>query len=188
MATVSDDFASALRGWFVHRGLDPLSPSLVGTPDRLLRALEEFTAGYDQDPEQILGRTFDVHRSDQPIIVSGIPFTSICEHHLLPFSGTAVIAYLPSQGERVVGLSKLPRLLDVYARRLQTQEQLTRQVTDALEKYLVIDGAACILRSEHGCLAHRGARKPGSVMVTTSFTGVYSLAAMRSELFSLINR
>lgn len=173
MSTIADSFTAALRDWFRLRGLDPGSPALVGTPDRMLRALEEFTAGYDQDPEEILGRTFDVHRSGEPIIVNHIPFTSVCEHHLLPFSGHASVAYMPSPGAPVVGLSKIPRLLDVYARRLQTQEQLTRQVTDALEKYLTLAGAACVIRSEHGCLAHRGARKPGAVMVTMSTTGIF---------------
>lgn len=158
---------------FEELGLDPASPSLSGTPDRWLRALTEFTAGYDLDPAALLGRTFPVERSGQMIVVCGVPFTSVCEHHLLPFTGTALIAYQPSPGAEVVGLSKLPRLLDLYARRLQTQEQLTFQVTSALEKYLDITGAACAIRSEHGCLAHRGARKPGSVMVTSSYTGVF---------------
>jgi GTP cyclohydrolase IA len=186
MATIADDFTAALREWFTFRGLDPLSPSLVGTPDRFLRALAEFTGGYDLDPGEILGRTFPVERSGYPISVTNVPFTSVCEHHLLPFSGLAVISYMPAEGAEVVGLSKLPRLLDIYARRLQTQEQITKQVTTALDKHLNIDGAACILGSEHGCLAHRGARKPGAVMVTGSFTGVYEDPDTRRDLLAML--
>jgi GTP cyclohydrolase I len=183
--TAADHFRTGLRGWFEWRGLDPDSESLDGTPDRWLRAMDEFTSGYDQDPEKILGRTFEVENSGYPISVTNVPFISVCEHHLLPFSGFAMISYMPS-GNRVVGLSKLPRLLDVYARRLQTQEQITKQVTDALETYLRPKGAACILGSEHGCLAHRGARKPGAVMVTGSFTGVYEEPTTRRDLLEMV--
>ncbi|MFH8805206.1 GTP cyclohydrolase I [Streptomyces sp. NPDC017936] len=184
---MSETFTEALRAWFAGRGLDPDSEALAGTPDRMLRALEEFTAGYAQDAGALLGRTFDVDHPGQPIAVTGVEFTSVCEHHLLPFTGTADIAYLPSPGARVAGLSKLPRVLDVYARRLQTQEQLTKQITDVLDKHLDTLGSACVIRSEHGCLAHRGARKPGAVMVTASFTGVYlSDREERADLFDII--
>lgn len=186
---MSETFTEALRDWFTGRGLDPDCEALTGTPDRMLRALEEFTAGYDVDPGEFLARTFDVDHPGQPIAVIGVEFTSVCEHHLLPFTGTADIAYLPAPGARVAGLSKLPRVLDAYARRLQTQEQLTKQVTDALDKHLDTLGSACVIRSEHGCLAHRGARKPGSVMVTASFTGIYlDDREQRADLFDLIGR
>lgn len=170
----ADAYREGLRGWFLARGLDPDSPALADTPSRVLRALEEMTAGYDQDPAQLLARTFPVDHDGGPIVVTGVPFTSLCEHHMLPFTGTADIAYQPRPGAPVAGLSKLPRVLDVYARRLQTQEQLTRQVTTALDQHLTPLGSACIIRSEHGCLAHRGARKPGSVMVTASYTGRFN--------------
>lgn len=184
--TVTDlRFSDALRDVLKARGLDPDSEALSGTPGRWLRAFEEFTSGYEQDPGDILGRTFDVDHSGYPISVTNVPFTSVCEHHLLPFSGYAMISYLPGGG-RVAGLSKLPRLLDVYARRLQTQEQITKQVTDALEKHLQPQGAACVLGSEHGCLANRGARKPGAVMVTGSFTGVYEDPETRRDLLALL--
>lgn len=187
--TADDLFVTGLRGWFAARGLDPGSEALTGTPARMLRALEEFTAGYDADPAALLARTFEVDHPGQPIAVTGVEFTSVCEHHLLPFTGTADIAYLPAPGARVAGLSKLPRVLDSYARRLQTQEQLTKQVTDVLDKHLDTLGSACVIRSEHGCLAHRGARKPGSVMVTASFTGVYrDDREQRADLFDLIGR
>ncbi|MGW2936062.1 GTP cyclohydrolase I [Streptomyces sp. NPDC001156] len=183
----SERFTAGLTAWLASRGLDPEDPALADTPARWLRALEEFTAGYEDDPAVHLGRTFPVEHSGQPIAVTGVPFTSLCEHHMLPFSGTATIAYQPAPGASVAGLSKLPRVLDVYARRLQTQERITRQVTDALDKHLASEGAACILRSEHGCLAHRGARKPGSVMVTASYTGIFQNdPAARADLHALL--
>jgi GTP cyclohydrolase IA len=182
----ADHFRIGLRGMFAALGLDPDGEALSETPDRWLRALTEFTGGYALDPADVLGRTFEVEHSGYPISVTNVPFTSVCEHHLLPFSGLALITYLPEPGGRVVGLSKLPRLLDIYARRLQTQEQLTRQVTDALEKHLSIRGAACVIGSEHGCLANRGARKPGAVMVTGSFTGVYEDPTTRHNLLTML--
>jgi len=177
-----------VRAWLAARGLDPDSPDLHDTPHRVLRALNEFTAGYDQDPAEHLARTFPAEHAGTPIVVTGVPFTSLCAHHLLPFSGTADIAYQPAPGAPVAGLSKLPRVLDVYARRLQSQEQLTQQVTTALDTYLDSLGAACVIRSEHGCLAHRGARKPGSVMVTASYTGRFlDDPAARAELHRLMD-
>lgn len=182
-----DLFKDGIRSWLLSRGLDPASPALLDTPGRVLAALNEFTAGYADDPAAHLKRVFDVERPDQPIAVSGVPFTSLCEHHILPFSGTAMIAYWPAPGAPVAGLSKLPRVLDTYARRLQTQERLTKQVTDALDTHLDTLGSACVLRSEHGCLAHRGARKPGSVMTTASYTGVFRTESdVRSDLWALL--
>lgn len=180
----ADLLREGMRDLFRYRGLDPNGEALEGTPDRWIRAFEEFTSGYGEDPEKILGRTFEVEHSGYPISVTNVPFTSVCEHHLLPFSGYAMISYMPSGG-RVVGLSKLPRLLDVYARRLQTQEQITKQVTDALDTYLQPYGSACVIGSEHGCLANRGARKPGAVMVTGSFTGIYDDPATRRDLLGM---
>ncbi|MDT0377243.1 GTP cyclohydrolase I [Streptomyces sp. DSM 42041] len=185
--TAAHAYAEGLRAWLSARGLDPNSPALLDTPRRSLAALAEFTIGYDDDPAVHLARTFPVEHSGAPILVTGVPFTSVCEHHLLPFHGTAHIGYLPAPGAPVAGLSKLPRVLDVYARRLQTQEQLTRQVTDALDTHLESLGAACIIRSEHGCLAHRGARKPGAVMVTASYTGVFHTdREARHDILALI--
>lgn len=181
-----DRTAASIREWLRGRGLDPDSPDLADTPARVLRMWSEFMGGYALDPKEILAREFDIHRSDEPIIVSGISFVSCCAHHLLPFHGQAMIAYAPSPGAPVVGLSKLPRLLDVFARRLQTQETLTRQVTDALEEHLDVAGAACIIRAVHGCLAHRGAMKPGTVMTTASYTGIYLAdPAARADLHRL---
>ncbi|MGA5202785.1 GTP cyclohydrolase I [Streptomyces variegatus] len=166
-------YTHGVRAWLTARGLDPDGPDLVDTPLRVLRALNEMTAGYDEDPAVHLARTFPVDHNGGTIVVTGIPFSSLCAHHLLPFTGHADIAYQPRPGHPVAGLSKLPRVLDVYARRLQTQEELTAQVTSALDQHLDPTGSACIIRSEHGCLAHRGARKPGAAMVTASYTGIF---------------
>lgn len=181
-------YRHGVRRWLTSRGLDPDSPAFADTPARVLRALEEMTAGYDEDPAEHLARTFPVQHDGGPIVVTGVPFTSLCAHHLLPFTGTADIAYEPAPGQPVAGLSKLARVLDVYARRLQTQEELTTQVTTALESHLSPLGAACVIRSEHGCLAHRGARKPGAVMVTASYTGRFLDPVMRQELHTLMSR
>ncbi|MFM9590729.1 GTP cyclohydrolase I [Streptomyces scabiei] len=181
-------YTAGVRAWLAGRGLDPDSPALADTPTRVLRALEEMTAGYDEDPAAILTRTFPVDHAGTPILVTGVPFTSLCAHHLLPFTGTADIAYQPAPGAPVAGLSKLPRVLDAYARRLQTQEELTHQVTGALDTHLDTLGSACVIRSEHGCLAHRGARKPGAVMVTSSYTGVFHTAPQaRDDLHRLMH-
>lgn len=184
----ADAFEAGLRSWLVARGIDPDTSDLADTPARVLRALTEMTAGYDQDPAEHLALAFPVDHAGTPIIVTGVPFTSLCAHHLLPFTGTADIAYQVRRGSPVAGLSKLARVLDVYARRLQTQETLTRQVTDALTEHLRPEGAACIIRSQHGCLTHRGARKPGSTMVTASYTGVFQNdPTARADLHRLID-
>lgn len=184
--TAGGDFVYAMREWLRSKGIDPNSPDLDATPARVLRMWEEFMAGYALDPKEVLARNFDIHRSDEPIIVTDVDFVSTCAHHFLPFHGQAMIAYAPSPGAPVVGLSKLPRLLDIYARRLQTQETLTRQVTDALAEHLDITGAACVIKATHGCLAHRGAHKPGTVMTTASYTGIYLAdASARADLHRL---
>lgn len=182
----TDKLTAGIRSWLVDRGLDPDDPNLADTPARVARAWTELTAGYDQDPEVLLSRTFPVERAEGMIAVTGVPFTSCCAHHLMPFTGTATIAYVPVAGAPVVGLSKLPRLLDMFAQRLQVQEQLTWQVTDALDTYLKTEGSACIVRAEHGCMTQRGVRKAGAAMVTTSFTGRFATDAdLRAQLTAL---
>jgi GTP cyclohydrolase IA len=176
-----------VRTFLKDIGLDPTADDLVNTPGRVAKAWAEMTSGYAQDPSAILTTTFDVP-TDGMVIVTGVPFVSLCAHHLLPFEGYADIAYLPSPGARVAGLSKLARLLDCYAMRLQTQEQISTQVTTALDKYLSTDGSACVLTATHGCMAHRGVRKPGSRMVTSSLTGHFRTHEVRQEFLALISR
>jgi GTP cyclohydrolase I len=163
-------------------GDDPDREGLTDTPARVVRAMREMTAGLLLDPADVLGTTFDV-QSDEMVVVTGIEFVSLCEHHLLPFTGTAAIGYLPDQ--RVVGLSKLARLVDLYARRPQVQERMTRQITDALDAHLPSKGSACVLRATHSCMSCRGVRKVAR-MVTSSLTGAFRAEPeTRGEFLSL---
>jgi GTP cyclohydrolase I len=184
----TDALASGIRAWLTEIGADPaICDETARTPERVAKSLSEFTTGYDVDVPLILSVTFDVP-NDGMIIVTDVPFVSMCAHHLLPFEGTASIAYLPEPGARIVGLSKLARTLDAYARRLQTQENISTQVTAALDANLKTLGSACVLSASHSCMAHRGVRKPGSRMVTSSLTGKFRSPEIRAEFLSLISR
>lgn len=158
-----------------HLGYNPDHPSVVETPARVVRAYEELTAGLLDDPAHHLKRVFVAEGTDndEVIAVSGIEFTAVCEHHLMPFTGRAAVGYKPRPGASVVGLSKLGRIVDVYARRLTMQERMTRQITTALDEYLDSEGSACVVRSTHACMGLRGVRKPNAEMVTSSMTGLF---------------
>lgn len=165
-------------------GEDPSREGLLDTPERVLKAWSELTGGYAIDPADVLTTTFDVPY-DELVIVKDIPFVSFCEHHLLPFEGTATVAYIPT--DRVVGLSKLARLVDLYARRLQVQERLTQQVRQALDDHLQPLGAGVIIKSTHTCMAYRGIKKRGQ-MVTSSLSGqLRNDATARAEFMALTN-
>ena len=154
-------------------GDDPEREGLRDTPDRVLRAYEEQFGGYKQDPAEYLKKTFEeVEGYDELVLVSDIEIASHCEHHMVPFMGKAHIAYLPHDG--VVGLSKLARLVEVFARRLQTQENLTAQIIDALNENLNPRGAAVMLDAEHMCMTMRGVHAHGVSTVTHRFTGVFA--------------
>jgi GTP cyclohydrolase I len=166
-------------------GEDADRPGLAETPMRVVSAWAEWTAGYTQDPAGLL-KTFEdgAEGVDEMVAVVDIPFYSHCEHHLAPFFGTATIAYIP-QG-RVVGLSKLSRLLDVFAKRLQVQERLTNQVVDALMEHLAPRGAACTVKARHLCMESRGVRQQGHHTVTTALRGVFKeQPETRAEFLSL---
>lgn len=150
-------------------GEDPDRDGLIDTPGRVVRAFKEMTAGYHDDPAVILERTFD-ERHDQMVVLDGLDFTSLCEHHLLPFVGTAVVGYVPR--ERVVGISKLARLVECFARRLQVQERMTDQIADALMTHLRPEGAGVVIRAHHSCMGCRGVRKPNATMTTSSLHGI----------------
>lgn len=166
-------------------GDDPSREGLLDTPDRVLRAWTELTTGYKQNPADLLHVTFDVP-CDEMVILRDIPFVSICEHHLLPFEGSVDIAYIP--GERVVGLSKLARLVDVYAKRLQVQERLTQQIREAIDEHLHPAGAGVVVRASHTCMRYRGVMKHGE-MVTSSLSGRLRVDdAARAEFMSLTQR
>jgi len=150
----------------------PEREGLLDTPKRVAKAYRELFAGYEEDAGDVLAKVFeDVEGYGDMVLVRDIPFHSHCEHHMVPFHGKAHIAYFPSQG--VVGLSKLARLVDVYARRLQTQETMTAQITDAIEDSLKPRGIAVMIEAEHMCMSMRGVMKAGSSTVTTSFTGIF---------------
>ena len=172
------DIEEAITTLLRYVGEDPSRDGLRDTPGRVARAWREMTSGYDDDPAVILGRTFE-ESSDEMIILRGISFYSTCEHHLLPFYGTATIGYLPG---KVVGISKLARLVECFARRLQIQERMTRQIAEAVETHLGARGVGVILRAHHLCMGCRGVRQEETEMVTSSMLGTLrSDATSRSE-------
>jgi GTP cyclohydrolase I len=153
-------------------GDDPAREGLVGTPERVVRAWEEFCVGYNEDPAIMLQRTFEeVEGYDDMVMLRNIRMESHCEHHLVPILGLAHIAYMPDR--RVVGISKLARVIDSFARRLQTQETLTAQVAETIQSVLQPKGVAILIDAQHQCMTTRGVRKPDVSMVTTRFTGVF---------------
>lgn len=173
-----------LREILAYIGDDPGREGLVDTPSRIVRSWGEIFAGYNQSPADYL-TTFDSDGYDQIIISKHIEFFSMCEHHMLPFSGKAHIAYIPDK--KIIGISKLARVLEVYSRRLQIQERIGDQVTSALMTYLEPKGAACILEASHMCMQMRGVNKQQSVMTTSSMKGAFmDDARARSELMDLI--
>jgi GTP cyclohydrolase I len=176
----------AVRTLIAWTGDDPNREGLVNTPSRVARAFQELYAGYDHEPSEVLATTFrDIGGFEDMVLVRDIPFYSHCEHHMVPFMGKAHIAYYPVDG--VVGLSKLARLVDIYARRLQTQETLTAQVADSLERYLGARGVAVMIEAEHLCMSMRGVQKAGSSTMTSRFTGIFKEdAAEREKFLSLI--
>jgi GTP cyclohydrolase IA len=162
---------SAVHEILVEIGEDPDRQGLQGTPERVHRMYTELTAGYHVDPERLInGAVFDVAYSEM-VIVKDIPFYSLCEHHLLPFFGTAAVAYIPRG--RVIGLSKIPRVVEMYARRLQVQERLTQQIADFLQDRLEPQGVGVVMEATHLCAVMRGVRKPGTIMTTSAVLGLF---------------
>ena len=163
---------AAVRTLLAWAGDNPAREGLLDTPRRVVEAYEELFGGYDGDPADALSRVFrDVEGYSDIVMVRDIPFVSHCEHHVLPFFGKAQIAYYPRAG--AVGLSKLARVVEMFARRLQTQEALTAQICDAIEQGLNPRGVAVMIEAEHSCMSMRGVKKPGASTVTTQFTGVF---------------
>ena len=178
--------AAAVRTLLAYAGENPDREGLVETPARVLRAYDELFAGYKADTKEILSKTFsEVGGYNDIVLVKDIPFFSHCEHHMVPFFGKAHIAYLPHEG--VVGLSKLARLTEAYARRFQTQENLTAQIIDAVNEHLNPRGAAVMLEAEHMCMTMRGVQAHGALTVTQRFTGVFAEEGPeRRRFFELI--
>ncbi|MEB2528143.1 GTP cyclohydrolase I FolE, partial [Kocuria rosea] len=164
---------------------DPDRDGLQGTPGRVARAYAEMFAGLHQDPAEILGTTFDIGHSEM-VLVKDIPFYSTCEHHLVPFHGHAHVGYIPGHDGMVTGLSKLARLVDLFARRPQVQERLTTQVVEAIVEHLQPAGVIVVVECEHLCMSMRGVRKPGAKTVTSAVRGQLREPATRAEAMSLI--
>ncbi len=177
----------AVRTLIRWAGDDYTREGLVDTPARVVRAYEEFFSGYEMDPEDILERTFDeVSGYDEMVVLTGIRFESHCEHHMVPIIGKAHIAYLPNC--RVVGISKLARVVEAYAKRLQIQEKMTAQIADAIDSALKPQGVAVVLEATHQCMTTRGVQKPGVAMVTSRMTGAFREdSRTRREFLSIVH-
>ncbi len=176
----------AIRDLLLAIGEDPDRPGLVETPKRCAKMYAELLSGMDSDAQEHLSKQFDVPHSEF-LLEKDIPFYSLCEHHLLPFFGKAHIAYLPN--DRVVGLSKLARTVEVYARRLQLQEQMTTQIADDIMRYLDARGVMVVIEAEHLCMTMRGVKKPGAKTITTCVRGAFEeQAELRATVLSLIRQ
>lgn len=176
---------AAVREILVAVGEDPDREGLIATPGRVARAYAEIFAGLRQSPDDVLGTTFDVEH-EELILVRDIEVYSTCEHHLVPFHGVAHVGYIPSASGRVTGLSKLARLVDVYAKRPQVQERLTTQIADALVDHLDAQGVIVVIEAEHLCMSMRGIRKPGARTITSAVRGQLRHPATRAEAMSLV--
>jgi GTP cyclohydrolase I len=176
---------AAVREFLLAIGEDPDREGLLETPGRVARASRELYAGLRQDPAEVLSTTFSIDH-EELIIVRDIPMYSTCEHHLLPFHGVAHIGYIPAPDGKVTGLSKLGRLVEVFARRPQVQEQITTQVADALVEHLGVQGVIVVIEAEHLCMSMRGVQKPGSRTITSAVRGQLRDPATRAEAMSLL--
>ena len=182
-AQAEDAFRTILK-WI---GEDATRDGLIETPDRLVRAYREYFAGYDEDPHEVLRKTFsEVDGYDEMIVLRGVTFESHCEHHLAPIIGRAWVGYVPDR--RVVGISKLARIVEIYSRRLQIQERLTAQIANSIESVLHPRGVAVVIKATHHCMMSRGVRKHGADLVTSRMLGCFRDQAMtRSEFLTLVD-
>lgn len=177
---------NAIRELLIAIGEDPDREGLRDTPARVARSYEEIFAGLHLDPDEVLQTTFDEHH-DELVLVKDIPLYSTCEHHLVTWHGSAAVGYIPGSDGRITGLSKLARVVDLYAKRPQVQERLTSQVADAVMRKLEPQGVIVVVEAEHLCMAMRGVRKPGSVTMTSAVRGIFkSDPRTRAEAMSLI--
>lgn len=181
-----EEAEAAVRTLLRWAGDDPEREGLRGTPDRVVRAYEEWFAGYAQDPTEILQRTFEeVEGYDEMVVLRDIRFESYCEHHVAPIIGTAHVGYLPDH--RVVGISKLARIVEAYAKRLQIQEKMTAQIANAIDEVLQPKGVGVVIEAAHQCMTTRGVHKPGVDMVTSTMLGAMrENASTRREFLAMI--
>tara|TARA_B100001079_G_C16271023_1_gene452145 strand:- start:219 stop:794 length:576 start_codon:yes stop_codon:yes gene_type:complete len=182
-----EEAEEAVRTLISWAGDDPTREGLIETPKRVVKSYEEFYAGYTQDPEEILSKVFsEIEGYDEIVLVKDIPLQSHCEHHMVPIIGKAHVAYLPDQ--RVVGLSKLARVVDLFGKRLQTQETMTAQIADTIDRVLQPKGVAVVIDAEHQCMSSRGVNKHGSSTITSRMIGIFrDNQKSRMEFLNLIS-
>ena len=181
-----EEARQAVKTLLAFTGDDPEREGLIETPDRVVRAYREFFAGYEEDPEEILSKTFEeVEGYDEMVIVKNIRVESHCEHHMVPILGMGHIAYIPNK--RVVGISKLARIIDVYGKRLQTQETMTAQIADIIEKVLQPKGVAVVIDAAHQCMTTRGIHKTETSTVTSRMLGAFKDPETKNEFYKLIS-
>ena len=181
------DAEAAVRTLLLWAGDDPEREGLLETPTRVAKAYKELFAGYTESPEEVLGTVFEeVGGYNDLVLVKDISFHSHCEHHMVPIIGKAHVAYLPDH--KVVGLSKIARVVDIFARRLQTQESITAQIADSIQRILKPRGVAVMIEAEHMCMAMRGIRKQGSTTITSTFTGEMQVNAEEQVRFMTLTR
>ena len=186
VSSTDDDAMANVRGLLEFIGEDPDREGLLKTPERVINAMRDHFIGYSQDPKEFLQRTFsEVEGYNELVVVSDIEIHSHCEHHMVPFVGKAHVAYIPDG--RVLGLSKIARVVDAYSKRLQVQEKLTAQIADAIQDALQPQGVAVILKCKHFCMCYRGVKKPESWTTTSKLHGLFmDNPATRMELFTLL--
>ncbi|SHI82898.1 GTP cyclohydrolase I FolE [Algibacter luteus] len=183
---ITDDVKSRYEDIIKDLGEDTTRDGLVKTPERAAKAMQFLTQGYDQDPVEILKEAMFKESYNEMVIVKDIELYSLCEHHILPFFGKAHIAYIPNG--QIVGLSKLPRIVDVFARRLQVQERLTEQILDCINDTLKPQGVAVVIEASHMCMMMRGVQKQNSITTTSGFRGQFEKIETRNEFLKLIGK
>lgn len=182
---VTDGISDHYEDILTQLGEDPKREGLEKTPERVAKALQYLTHGYDLDPEEILKSALFNEEYDEMVIVKDIEVYSMCEHHMLPFFGKAHVAYIPDG--KIVGLSKIPRVVDAFARRLQVQERLTTEIRDCIEKVLQPKGVAVVIEASHMCMQMRGVQKQNSTTTSSSFTGAFEKVTTRTEFINLLS-
>ena len=182
----NEEFENSIKKMLEHVGEDPSREGLLDTPSRVRKAFEFMCSGYNQDPKEILQKALFTSSNDEMVVVKDIEFYSQCEHHMLPIIGKVHVAYIPNG--KVVGLSKIPRVIDVFARRLQIQEQLTEQICDALNEHLQPKGVAVMIDARHMCMEMRGVQKICSTTVTSALRGLFkSNKKTKDEFLSIVS-